>query len=1106
MKKNHFPKRDGFALLITITLVAFLVLVLVSLATLTRVETRVASNSQHLAQARQNALLGLNLALGQLQTFAGPDQRATAPANLGDGGAATAENLLVPTRNGSRHWTGVWGNRNAWGSTTTAPGLLNWLVSGNEDVLVASEQNTSAPELFGMITSPVPEPGFVPNGALPSLNDATTVSDNLGDWQLLVGPNTAGPVATRFVVAPTRPIRVPAATLPGFAANDADQTIGHYAWWVGDEGVKASVSLVDPIATRTTAAERSYSFITAQRVGIERVVADYPANAPALNNVLSLPQLPLAAAGDPTALNAATEDHFHNFTAGSASVLADVSRGGLKKDLTAWIDHGGGPSDTDPIIPGTGSLLAMPQWGIVRSYADTTDNGTPKAPVAGSASQQGINPVITSLSLGYGISRDPAGGFLRIHLFPAVVLWNPLNVTIEGEYEVCIAYRNPNPRIRFTVLDSTGAEVTPAKSHVFIPHYGGGTGGSRFFRFRTEVTAIPPGRSLMFALQTPDQAYSAGNNLLAAVSPAHASSPGNVTNSAVITSTLALDADEQVRWDELGSPSDSSNYGWHSANLDVLLRAPAANDISAPYTTLAGGDYHAVQYVGYHTSTPVNVPATATPPPVSFQPVLQNNVRMEMAGTPYRHMLRWLAHTNPRARQSFRTTLDGGFDPLFTVEMDSGSPSPVNTNDGVASSGLRVNYTGSPTVDVVVAEFRPEGVPLFSLAQLQHANLSLISAHPAYPVGNAITNPYLTRTQTTVETNFRNAQEVTLHDLSWHLNRVLWDRHYFSTVPASLTQADIDSGDYRLPNARIGFFNGDDPPDAADFLAPAAFSTNAARLIVKGGFNVNSTSVPAWRALLAGLNGVAYDPQAPADTSASIPYPFTRYAAPRGGENGAWSPNDTWAGYRSLSGAAIDSLAQNIVAEVKKRGPFLSLADFINRRLVEDDGGGGEGTGFKGAIQAAIDAHDDGVANNHPDAINRRGALASTPGPVLAPAHPGVHTMEFWAGTTRSQPQASFAAFAPGFLTQADVLTALGPVLTARSDTFRIRAYGDARNPVTGEPLGRAWCEAVVQRTPDYVNPSANDPEDWPVSNANNQDFGRRFKIVSFRWLTAKDI
>ncbi|MFH1497554.1 MAG: autotransporter-associated beta strand repeat-containing protein, partial [Verrucomicrobiota bacterium] len=100
----------GFALLVTITLVAFLVLILVSLATFTRIETQVAANTRQSEQARQHALMSLGIAVGQLQKFTGPDQRVTAAAALGDG-----TNGLAAPRDGTRFWTGVWGNRNSPG-------------------------------------------------------------------------------------------------------------------------------------------------------------------------------------------------------------------------------------------------------------------------------------------------------------------------------------------------------------------------------------------------------------------------------------------------------------------------------------------------------------------------------------------------------------------------------------------------------------------------------------------------------------------------------------------------------------------------------------------------------------------------------------------------------------------------------------------------------------------------------------------------------------------------------------------------------------------------------------------------------------------------------
>jgi hypothetical protein len=63
-----------------------------------------------------------------------------------------------------------------------------------------------------------------------------------------------------------------------------------------------------------------------------------------------------------------------------------------------------------------------------------------------------------------------------------------------------------------------------------------------------------------------------------------------------------------------------------------------------------------------------------------------------------------------------------------------------------------------------------------------------------------------------------------------------------------------------------------------------------------------------------------------------------------------------------------------------------------------------------------------------------------------------------------------------------------------------------------------AWCEAVFQRQPEYIDPS--DPADRkmrlddgtpdPLKSKTllqvNQTFGRQFKMVSFRWLNSDEI
>lgn len=83
-------KEAGFALIITLSLLALLVLLVVSLGALTRLTTRLAVTSAYQTQARQNALLGLGAALGDLQRFAGPDDRLTAQASIRGGAVRNA--------------------------------------------------------------------------------------------------------------------------------------------------------------------------------------------------------------------------------------------------------------------------------------------------------------------------------------------------------------------------------------------------------------------------------------------------------------------------------------------------------------------------------------------------------------------------------------------------------------------------------------------------------------------------------------------------------------------------------------------------------------------------------------------------------------------------------------------------------------------------------------------------------------------------------------------------------------------------------------------------------------------------------------------------------
>jgi hypothetical protein len=170
----------------------------------------------------------------------------------------------------------------------------------------------------------------------------------------------------------------------------------------------------------------------------------------------------------------------------------------------------------------------------------------------------------------------------------------------------------------------------------------------------------------------------------------------------------------------------------------------------------------------------------------------------------------------------------------------------------------------------------------------------------------------------------------------------------------------------------------------------------------------------------------------------------------------------------TLDADKVTALAAQIVALVRARnapggpGPFRSLAEFLSPSADTLDATGGQISLLEKAIaDAAINVDPDG-------------------NPI---------------------------EFSSQFLTQGDIMTALAPVLFPRSDTFVIRTYGEAVNPATGATEGKAWCEATVQRIPEYFDP-ADDATVAPadLTSTLNQNLGRRFKVVSFRWLTRSDI
>ena len=495
------------------------------------------------------------------------------------------------------------------------------------------------------------------------------------------------------------------------------------------------------------------------------------------------------------------------------------------------------------------------------------------------------------------------------------------------------------------------------------------------------------------------------------------------------------------------------------------------------------------------------------------------------------------------------TRPSGGINAWQSLLQSDGAAQPL-TYGGLsyeADGALRSVHTEVPLV------------PPTSLGQFAHANFHLRDQQPLYGVGNSFAHPQVAPTKT-----FTTAQNWTEYDSPYLLNAALWDSYFLSgaapkmtrsQAPAAPDPADPESTDTtspayaetkKLPAVLDAFIGGDgkleNPRMRLTGVYPwtrealGDYRRSASVLLNDGAFNVNSTSVEAWTVFLGAAKKVAV-----AKLAANAPGPdanarFPR-ATPTGAEvvaTGAFSEStkSNWAGFVNLTDAQLRLLAAAIVRENKARfqvttrterdtvnppssrlfrgltkaaTPYLSLSEFINRFL--SPGSANEWATRCGALQAAIFGADNPPATGAlPSAgltnrltknytVGMFGAANLVPPKGLTfPFPKNIEAMEA-GGANRTH----VAMGSPGNLLQIDLLQSLGASLATRSDTFTIRAYGEAFG-LDGSPAS-CLLEAVVQRVPDYVNdrdPAEKAPQDLRIEN---KLFGRRFKVISLRWL-----
>lgn len=440
----------------------------------------------------------------------------------------------------------------------------------------------------------------------------------------------------------------------------------------------------------------------------------------------------------------------------------------------------------------------------------------------------------------------------------------------------------------------------------------------------------------------------------------------------------------------------------------------------------------------------------------------------------------------------FTTSASQGSSPLeFALTPVRGGTAAIQT-DG--EKGYFFGGHGVTNGTTAATLFEIPLAPLQSIAQLRHANAASIGSIPyvTYSVGESRAHPALPAESAI----FKPDTSRTVLDHSWLSNDQLWDRYWFSTLAtlegtmyggitklSDLATAFYD-GSRQLPNERnIAYLpSGKSAKDAASAAATVSGRQSAAYMMTAGGFNVNSTSVAAWTSVLSGLANTDVPLASGLDDSISTGSAFLRMRRPVLGQSGA-GKEKLWNSYRTLSANEIKLLAEKIVVEVRARGPFLSMSEFVNRRL----GTAGD-LSNKGALQAALDQSGlnvgtSGMSNN------------STP---ISPAEVGGFG---WQNASTVTPNTGTGA--PGEISQGDILSSIGAFTAVRSDTFRIRAYGDSRD-AAGTIIARAWCEVTVQRVPEYVDVA--ELPDAVAALPANMNFGRQFKVTAFRWLNSNEI
>jgi hypothetical protein len=1163
----HDPNR-GFALVITLSLMALLTVLVVGLLTLSSISLRASDRSKALDTARQNARLALVLALGELQRYAGQDQRSTATANI----AAAADGLplaagkpplndrsinkvtkgLAAVHPGTRYWTGVFANKDNPASIftkTPSPVIVHWLVSGNTTAYPAG-----GPSIL-------PADATYAVGADGAVGDATQAV-------VLVGKNTVGSSTgstERYVAVPLVNVR----------GKDSAKPVARFAWWVGDEGVKAKIN-----GAKTSADQTDYAALTAQRRGWETVegFATYPtpdaAAHAALPKIASLSEAALLIPGIGGKSNGATplQTVFHSATTESRAVLADSLNGGTKIDLTAILADvlpatkalatiANYPVKGTNIIPRAAApTMKAPKWDALKEFHDRAKSllgGALIVKAATSDTTAAIAPLITDfrILMGARITTKAANSFtINPCSKIAITLANPYSYPLQWKAPIEIEVRSDTPPNNLlTCIWSLGAVAA------YLPSSPSAPAVFNKAIFRISPASLAPGEARAFTVASHvfRSVSSATSSITIPLAPVDPYSVGNFNNCVELENPTAYD----------NIPFIDVREEWQTSCATVEMRLAGSSNILRRVERL---ELDQCQWpaVGREFT---NAQATQLTEPF---PLLCHSFQISQPGEEYINYmpasfemgqrsstLRTFADFNLQATRLRKPITSYNPPPYFTEWTNSISllppVLPLRPADHGGETGTTftrnlavspIHWGRSPLIGSDKTILFSAPALLASLAALQHADLTgddkfaSIGHQPGNAVGNSYATPFVKRSA--VSQNRTDYQIIgnpdptgairtntNYYDISYLLNAALWDSYFFSTLPRSDNPKPANPSLIRL--------GASDP--LGQLKDPV---TAASRLMIDGAFNCNSTDINAWKAFLASAKHFQHAADTATNADAAFPRTLEQIspsASPPTGNNA-----DSFSGFRRLTDLQLDALAGELVKQVRLRGPFVSLSHFINRALadltfqpaltrsgtlqsaIDESGTNINFTGTKNAFsrikpsrdkvtllakQAAPRADYDGTPGNFeftsgriPDADPANPDWAATSAAINYGAVASILADREMLKDAKYKPEQGYRSTGiPGWLTQADVLQIIGPSLTTRSDTFRIRTCGEALGS-NGVATARVYCEALVQRVPSYIDPANPPSARGTALTTLNKSYGRQFQIVAFRWLSPDEI